>query len=213
MGVLTLSLLLVSASPTEHEWRRYQEVCEKLHLDALLKVPERERDHLAVRLSLAPAKAPTTRVTLTIVAAAGPIVVAPGPDGLTDFPVRAALWAENPMVLTSVPDGVKTAITLTLLPVLAPALRLSYADAMLAVTQANRLIVAQAGFFAFAAPRMKGLELHFPAELGATVEGLPGGPRKADAKGVVRVTFEEPLVQQDPALVLSTPPSSFDFFD
>jgi hypothetical protein len=207
-----VALLVVSAAG-DHEWHRYKDVCEKLKLDALLTVPERERDRVTVRLRLAPAQAPKGPVTLTIVAAAGRLVVAPNADGFTDFPVRRDLMTENPMVLTSVPSGVKTQVMLSLVPVLPTGLTLSYADAMQSVTQANRLIRAQAGFFAFAAPRMKGLELRFNAGVAATVDGLPSGQVKADARGVVRLPFDEALLAKDVRLSLSAAPTAVDFVD
>jgi hypothetical protein len=155
-------------------------------------------------------------VTLTIVAATGRIVVVPGADGLTDFPVRLDLLAENPVVLTSVPEPVKTRVSLELGPRLPPGRSFGYAELMRSVDQANRAIKSAAGFFSFAAPRMKGVALQFPAsDPPATARLGDAGGRvlSADAAGRIELTLDAPLLERDPAVALSTRPQSASFLE
>jgi hypothetical protein len=212
-------LLLAAATPAgaaDREWHRYRAICEKLSLDEFTALPELARDRLQIRIKLAPSDGPRVPVTLTIVAAKGRLVIPPGLDGLTDFPVRQDLLAENPMVLTSLPEGIKTSVSLELTPRLPPGLSFAYADLMRSVEQANRVIKSKAGFFSFAAPRMRGVLLQFP-------EGAPpatahlGGAAEAkitsDGTGALRLPLDETLLSLNPQVVLSSHPATASFFE
>jgi hypothetical protein len=213
-AVALLLLAVGSASAADREWHRYREIYEKLSLGEFSALEEGQRDRVAVRFRLSPAEGPKAPVTLTIAADAGRIVVAPGPDGLTDFPARGDLLEENPRVLTSVPEGVKTSVQLELAPRLPTGLSFGYADLMRSVEQANRLIRAKAGFFAFAAPRMKGVVLQFPVGAPATarLEGRPE-PLATDEQGRLRLPLDDALLARDAQVTLSSRPTSADFLD
>jgi hypothetical protein len=214
-------LILVGAAPAgagEREWHRYRTICEKLSLDKFAALPEAERDRLDIRIKLSPAEGPQVPVTLTIVAAAGRIVVVPGADGLSEFPVRAALLAENPVVLTSVPEPVKTRVSLELGPRLPAAQEptFAYADLMRSVEQANRAIKSAAGFFSFAAPKMKGVVLHFSpgdAPVTARLGGADGRLLKADPAGRLELPMDDNLLAGNPVVVLSARPISASFIE
>jgi hypothetical protein len=155
-------------------------------------------------------------VTLTITASAGRIVVAPGPDGLSEFPVRPDLLAENPVVLTSVPEPIKTRVSLDLGPRLPTERSFGYADLMRSVEQANRAIKSAAGFFSFAAPRMKGIVLQFPVgdpPATARLGDAAGRVLNADAAGRIELPLDEQLRDRNPAVVLSTRPQSASFLE
>jgi hypothetical protein len=220
IGTLLLTLLaLVAATPagaTEREWHRYKAICEKLSLDKFAALPEDQRDRLDVRIRLTPSQGPQVPVTLTIVAAAGRLVVVPGADGLSDFPVRADLLAENPVVLTSVPEPIKTKVSLELGPRLPPERSFAYAELMRSVEQANRAIKSAAGLFNFAAPRMKGVVLQFHAgdtPATATLGGPGGGLLSADAAGRIEIPLEEKRLASNPGVVLSARPASASFIE
>jgi hypothetical protein len=203
-----------SAGAAEREWHRYRAICEKLSLDKFAALPENQRDRLDIRIRLAPAEGPQVPVTLTIVAAAGRIVVPPGADGLSEFPVRPDLLAENPMVLTSVPEPVKTRVSLALAPRLPQERSFTYADLMRGVEQANRAIKSAAGLFSFAAPRMKGLVLQFnsgEARATAKVGDPDGRVLAADAAGRIEVPFDAKLLASNPVVVLSARPTAASF--
>jgi len=214
--LLTL-LVLVAASPAgaaDREWHRYKSICEKLSLDTFAELPESQRDRLDIRIRLTPAEGPQVPVTLTIVAAAGRIVVRPAADGLSEFPVRPDLMAEDPIVLTSVPEPVKTKVSLELAPRLPPDNSFSYADLMRSVEQANRAIKSAAGLFSFAAPRMKGVVLHFPAgdtPATAKVGDTNGRMLSADAAGQINIPFDAEMMASNPLVVLSARPTSANF--
>src|SRR4051812_37916154 len=103
IALMLAAVLSASSAPAgQREWHRYRAICETLHLDKFAALPEPERDRLDVRLKLTPEEGPKNPVTLTILAAAGPIVLERTSDGYHEFPVRQDLLAENPVVLTSV---------------------------------------------------------------------------------------------------------------
>jgi hypothetical protein len=213
---LLLAVTATQASATEREWHRYKAICEKLSLDKFAALPESQRDRLDIRIKLSPAEGPQVPVTLTIVAAAGRIVVVPGADGLSELPVRADLLAENPVVLTSVPEPVKTRVSLELGPRLPPERSFSYAELMRSVEQANRAIKSAAGVFSFAAPRMKGLVLQFPAgdpPATARLGGPEGRVLSADAAGRLQLPLDDKLLASNPGVVLSARPGSASFIE
>ncbi len=210
IALMLAVLLSASSAPSgQREWQRYRVSCEKLHLDKLAALPERERDRIDVRLKLAPDEGPKTPVTLTIAAAGGPIVPGSTSDGYTEFPVCQDLLNENPVVLTSVPEGIKTAVTIDLIPRLPSGLSFPYADLFRAVEQANRFIRGQAGLLGFAAPRMKGIVLHFADRVAQTVRLSGNGVEQShatDGHGDVTLLVEDSLLAQNPTVTLSTLP-------
>ncbi len=207
--MLAVVLSATSGASGQREWQRYQVICERLHLDKFAALPERERDRLDVRLKLAPDEGPKNPVTLTVLAAAGPMVLGRASDGYNEFPVSQDLLAENPVVLTSVPEGTKTAVTMDLIPRLPSGLSFPYADLFRAVEQANRFIRGQAGVLGFAAPRMKGIVLHFAERDAQTVRLSGSGVNESystDGRGDLTLLFEGSLLAKNPMVTLSTLP-------
>jgi hypothetical protein len=120
------------------------------------------------------------------------------------------------VVLTSVPEPVKTRVSLELGPRLPTERSFGYADLMRSVEQANRAIKSAAGFFSFAAPKMKGVVLQFPAggppatvRLGDT----DGRVLSADASGRIELPLDPQLLARNPAVLLSTLPQSANFLE
>jgi hypothetical protein len=189
-------------------WAPYQKLLENLHLANFIALPESERSRITPLLRLTPAKGPPRAITLVIRAKGGDIPLEPLRDGTILLPLRAALLAENPAVLTSLPEGVKAKVALDLRPSLPEGTAFDYADLFEAVTQANRYIRAEAGFFKFMAPSMKGLVLHFAEqqtmEVGETV-------LRSEADGTLKLLLDDGLLKSNPQVRLATRPSSVDF--
>jgi hypothetical protein len=219
--VLLVTLLSVAGPPAtaraaDRLWHRYGAICEKLHLDALHRTPLAERDRLEVLLRLAPGSGapPGTRPpTLTIDAKGGPIRLEPGPEGVIDFPVTDALLAEDPPVLTTAPEGQKTGVSFELRPVRPAGTSFPLAELMASVSQANKLIKAQAGFLSFAIPTMKAVRLVYPAGAPQTARlTAPGVERTidTDAQGNLRIPRDEALEAAGARVELSSPPLRFE---
>jgi hypothetical protein len=214
--LLSLAGPPATARAADRLWHRYGAICEKLHLDTFHRTPPAERDRLEVLLKLGPhSSAPpgTPPPTLTIDAQGGPIRLEPGPDGVIDFPVTDALLAEDPPVLTTAPEGQKTSFSLELRPVRPAGTSFPLADLMASVSQANKLIKAQAGFLGFAAPTMKAVRLVYPAGAPWTARfTAPGVERTitADAQGRLRIPRDEALEAAGARVELSAPPLRFE---
>ena len=215
-ALLSLAALPASARAADRVWHRYRAVCEKLYLDKIHRTPLAERDRLEVLLRLGPdsgAPPGTPPPTLTIDAKGGPIRVAPGPEGFVAFPVTDALLAEDPVVLTSMPEGQKTSVSLEIRPVRPASTSFPLAELMASVPQANKLIKAQAGFFSFAVPTLKAVLLVYPPGAPQTARlTAPGVERTiaSDAKGHLRLPRDVPLEAAGARVELSAPPLRFE---
>jgi len=76
--------------------------------------------------------------------------------------------------------------------------------------QANRFIKAEAGFFSFAAPKVKGLVLHFAAPESVLVGE---SPFNSEHDGSLKLPFDDGLLKSNPLVQLSARPTSVDFIE
>jgi hypothetical protein len=191
-------------------WSPYQKLLDNLHLAGFVALPEAERSRITPLLRLSPSDGPPRAITLVIRAKAGDIPIEPLSDGTMLLPLRASLLAENPAVLTSLPEGVKTKVKLDLRPSLPEGTTFAYVDFFAAVAQANRYLEAEAGFFKFMAPRMKGLVLHFAGQQTVQV-----GERalQSEPDGSLKLLVDEVLLKTNPQVSLTARPSTVDFAD
>jgi Protein of unknown function (DUF2987) len=192
-------------------WAPYHTLLENLHLARFVELPESERSRITPLVRLAPAGGPPRAITLVIRAKGGDIALEAERDGAVMLPLRQALLAEDPPVLTSLPEGMKTNITLDLRPSLPNGLTFTYADLFAAVGQANRYIRGEAGFFKFMAPKMKGLVLHFKG--GLRWVQVDDKILRSDNEGSIKLQLDEDLLKKDPQVTLEERPLSVDFFD
>jgi hypothetical protein len=202
---VSLALLLAI---TLRLWAPYQELCDKLHLARFIALPEADHSRIVPLLRLTPASGPPRVITLVIRAKAGDIPLEPLRDGTMALPLRKALFDENPPVLTSLPAGVKTKVTLDLRPLLPEGTAFAYADLFQAVTQANRYAEAEAGFFKFMAPRMKGLVLRFEGPQTVQVGEVT---LRAGEDGTLKLLVDDELMKSNPGVTLGAVPSGADF--
>jgi hypothetical protein len=204
---VSLALLL---SVALRLWAQYDDLCDKLHLARFIALPQAEHSRIVPLLRLTAASGPPRVITLVIRAKAGDIPLEPLRDGTLALPLRKALFDENPPVLTSLPAGLKTKVTLDLRPLLPEGTSFAYADLFLAVTQANRYAEAEAGFFKFMVPRMKGLVLRFAGA--QTVQVQVGDETlRAGEDGTLRLLVDDELMKSNPAVTLGAVPSGADF--
>jgi hypothetical protein len=191
-------------------WSPYQKLLDNLHLATFVKLPEAERSRITPLLRLTPAEGPPRAITLVIRAKGGDIPIEAQRDGALVLPLRSALFDENPPVMTSLPDGIKTKVTLDLRPSLPEGVSFAYADFFMAVDQANRYIRGEAGFLKFMAPKMKGFVLHFKeartVQVGETM-------LTSDEQGRLKIMLDEDLLKSNPQVTLEERPQSVDFAD
>ncbi len=150
-------------------------------------------------------------ITLVIESKAkGPIPLALTADGaIKDFPRDEALRREDPPVVTNQPKGSMSLTVSVLVPVpeqnTFPFAR--FADG---VTEANRMIKAQAGMLAFVAPEVKSVEIQFPKQTPAatvTIAAKAGGKViTADTNGVAKVPVTAALSAENPSVTVSVKP-------
>lgn len=211
------TLLCLAAAPgpgraADREWHPYRDVCEKLHLDALHRAPLAERDRVEARIRLqqetgAPADLPPP--IITIASKAGAIRLEPDAEGLVTIPLTDALFEENPPVLTTVPAGRKTRISLELRPVVPAGLSFPLATLLAAPAQATRLLKAEAGLLSFTIPTLRAVVLHYPPDAPQTARlTAPGVDRTltSDAKGRLRLERDEALERAGAVVTLSARP-------
>jgi hypothetical protein len=192
-------------------WAPYQTMLHDLHLAKFVELPEAERNRITPLVRVTAEGGPPRAVTLVVRAKGGDSPIEAERDGAMVLPLHKSLLAENPPVLTSLPDGVKTKVTLDLRPSLPDGLSFSYADFFGAVGQANRYIRGEAGFFKFMAPKMKGLVLHFKGyQRWVQVDEKI---YRSDNEGIIRLEFDDDLLKKNPQVTLELRPVSVDFFD
>ena len=192
-------------------WAPYQTLLDNLHLAKFVALAAADRSRITPLVRLTPAEGPPRAITLVIRTKGGDIPIEAEPDGAIVLPLRAALVTENPPVLTSLPEGIKTKVTLDLRPSLPDGLAFSYADFFEAVDQANHYIRGEAGFFKFMAPKMKGFVLHFKGyQRWVQVDEKIF---RSNSEGIIKLEVDSDLLKRNPQVTLEVRPVSVDFFD
>jgi hypothetical protein len=147
-------------------------------------------------------------IRLVIRAKSGDLPVAVAEDGTVAFPVRDDLLAENPSVVTNVPEG-KLQMSFRIAVEAAPSMRFPYrlADDMRA--EAKAAIARQGMLARMMMPNFEELVLEFPpgAAARATV-GLASGKVElaADAEGHITVPDRRDWRRENPEIELSVLP-------
>jgi hypothetical protein len=160
------------------------------------------------RLSSEDPEVPLAAVTLVIRAQAGDIRVPIAPDGVTDFPVRDDLLAENPRVMTNVAAG-KLSFSVSVNVSVPPVQRFKYALLTEMQDEADAMIAKQGLMARMMLPDFEGLAIGFGKGVAATatVEAADGPVVFAtDAEGVARIPYKRAWRKQDPAVQLSRMP-------
>jgi hypothetical protein len=162
----------------------------------------------SARMTSADDSIATREIRLVVRARSGDIVVPVAEDGSVAFPVRADLLAENPPVLTNVPEG-KLTMSFRLVVEAPPVTRFRYrlADDMRAEAKAA---VARQGMMArMMMPDFEELVLEFPpGTVARAVVGLASGKVElaADAEGRITLPDRRDWRRENPEIELSALP-------
>ncbi len=209
-------LAALPASLLARELTDYNNLLEITRLDKIYALPAQERDLVVVQGSLQPhnKSIKPQDVVLTVLAGEEKIRIPVRADGSFDLVPEARLVKSNPMVMTSMPAGEKSAFSFTARPVLVEGLRFNYANVMASVKQMNSLMKANSGMMSFFMPKFIGIEFQFGKPAQQTVQILAkSGVKKlaVDAKGAVQLQVDEALLAENPVVVLSERPQNMDF--
>ncbi len=144
-----------------------------------------------------------TAIRITIDRATGPIVIRPAADGTIDFPLDAALLAENPPVHSNQPRG-SLVLSVTLAVATPPAQSLPPSFFTAALDEADRLLAA-----ANNAARFVGVELRFAADAQATatLRGPAERTLYADRTGRIVLMRDRDLGSDTTSIELSATPT------
>ena len=211
--VLTIALALQATIVTvvcaaDREWLHYNELLAHTYLGKFYAVPADQRDRVRMRGLLKPnnkAIKPAD-VVLTIVAKDGAEVIHVDADGNFDLPNNPQWVKQNPMILTNLPAGEKSAIGFNAFAVLPVENHVSYSVLMSSVTQANQLVNALAGMLSVFAPKFDGIEVQFSKPAQQNIQLLTkAGPQllNVTSKGVIRLKLDSELMREDPQVVFS----------
>ncbi len=209
-------LIALPACALERELTDYNNLLQITHLDKIYAMPAQERDLVQVQGSLQPhnKSIKPQDVVLTVVAGEEKIRIPVRADGSFDLVPDPRLVKSNPMVLTSMPAGEKSAFSFIARPLLGEGLRFNYANVMASVKQMNSLMKANSGLMSFFMPKFIGIEFQFgkPAQQYVQILAKNGAKKIAvDAKGAVQLQIDESLIAENPAIVLSERPQNMDF--
>ncbi len=147
-------------------------------------------------------------VFFTIEAKAGAIKVSPAADGTLAFPFSDALCAENPNIEINQPKGT-VGLEIFIDPSVPPARTVDYKLLEALRAEWDEAIRRQSFLYRTLAPSSKAYMILFEPGRAATAEvRLPQGPRKltANAKGEIRIPFDEAWKAANPTIELSEVP-------
>jgi hypothetical protein len=147
-----------------------------------------------------------TAIRVRILARAGAINVAVGPQGTVDFPMTQALLAENPFVESNQPKG-SLSVSATMELKLDGRLRLEYADVFAAATQAQAALKALGP--QMATRTVRSVEFEFPAAANARAELIDAKAEDvliADDNGLLSVRIDQALLKRKAYLTFSHAP-------
>jgi hypothetical protein len=216
--VLLFTLLAafhVCASAEEREWIPYKKFVESFYLDKFYSADPHARDHLRLLIKLQPVDKAVKPgdIVLTVVHAGVRERMPIDAEGFMDIEPNPAWLKEDAMIYTSLPKGSKVQVDATFAARTPDKLELSYTDLMTSVPQWNALIKDKAGMLRFMLPTFNAVDLHFAKPAGQTVRVVDKTGAKtytADAKGEIKLKFDNALMQGNPQVILSERPSLMD---
>jgi hypothetical protein len=200
---LVLSLALAA---TFAEARPYKDLCNDL--EPLRKLAGLKYVKPQVKVDPKAPGAKPQDVVFTIEAKSGPIRLSPGPDGLIELPLTDKLCTENPDFTTNQPKGT-VSLGISIDPAIPPLRTLDYRLLESLRHEWDDAIARQNLIYRAMAPSSKAYQVLFePGKGGSAEVRLPSGVRKlaADAKGELRIPFEESWIAANPTIELSEVP-------
>lgn len=157
-------------------------VTEYTHLAAVQRIVSKDPAVLA------------NSIRIEILSKSGTISVDIGADGVTAFPLREDLLAENPMVRSNQPKG-SLSVSVSFEIRLSAGNQMSYADLYAGMAEANQALTAVDP--SMAGHRVSGLEFSFPPDSGGHIEVIDARREQrldAGAEGFVRLRNDDALL-------------------
>jgi hypothetical protein len=147
-------------------------------------------------------------VVFTLEAKSGPIRLSPGADGVIELPLTDKLCAESPDFVTNQPKGTVN-LGISIDAAIPPVRTLDYRLLESLRHEWDEAIARQSFIYRAMAPSPKAYQILFEPGKGGSAEiRLPAGARKlaADAKGELRIPFEDSWSAANPTIELSELP-------
>lgn len=210
LALLSLLSALTIALPShaaERDWAKYKSMVEGLRLDKFYSVPAAERDKIKLYISVKPANQaikPQDVVLIVVNGTERQTLPALTSEYRLDFGAPNPRWMnDTTRIVTTLPDGEKSAIGYEGLVVLPDGVQWPYATIMGSVAQMNNGINKMAGAMRMFAPSVDVVVFKFakPATLkiGSTV-------LNTNARNMIILKPEAAKLKENPLMVASERP-------
>lgn len=211
--LLPLLLLPLCAHADEREWVPYKKLIEDLRIDKFYALPAAERNKLRLFITVKPDNKnyKPSDVILTAVKGKERLPLpALSPDYRMALVPNSAWLSDDTQIMTSLPKGEKSKVSLTATTALPDGLQWNYAAVMGSVAQMNQAIKKMAGALSMFAPTIKSVVFKFgkPAQL--TVGNKVW---TTDAQHQIALKPDATLLKDNPAMLASERPVEAELSD
>eukprot|EP01133_Synstelium_polycarpum_P023034 gene23034-27615_t len=211
--LLPLLLLPLCAHAGEREWVPYKKLIEDLRIDKFYALPAAERDKLRLFITIKPDNKSYKPSDVILTAVKGnerlPLP-ALSPDYRMALVPNPAWLSDDTQIMTSLPKGEKSKVSLTATTALPDGLQWNYVAVMGSVAQMNLAIKKMAGALSMFAPTVKSVVFKFgkPAQL--TVGNKVWA---TDAQHQIALKPDATLLKDNPAMLASERPVEAELSD
>lgn len=211
--LLPLLLLPLCAHAGEREWVPYKKLIEDLRIDKFYALPAAERDKLRLFITIKPDNKSYKPSDVILTAVKGnerlPLP-ALSPDYRMALVPNPAWLSDDTQIMTSLPKGEKSKVSLTATTALPDGLQWNYVAVMGSVAQMNLAIKKMAGALSMFAPTVKSVVFKFgkPAQL--TVGNKVW---TTDAQHQIALKPDATLLKDNPAMLASERPVEAELSD
>lgn len=211
--LLPLLLLPLCAHADEREWVPYKKLIEDLRIDKFYALPAAERDKLRLFITVKPDNKSYKPSDVILTAVKGKErlpLPALSPDYRMALVPNSAWLSDDTQIMTSLPKGEKSKVSLTATTALPDGLQWNYAAVMGSVAQMNQAIKKMAGALSMFAPTIKSVVFKFgkPAQL--TVGNKVW---TTDAQHQIALKPDATLLKDNPAMLASERPVEAELSD
>lgn len=210
--ILLLPLLYLGSAAAlaeEREWASYAKLIDSFKLDKFYAAPLSERDKVNLYLTVTPKNKAIkpSELALTVVHAAGRQALPITPNGRLYIVPNRGWIKEDAKIWTNMPKSEKVSVGFGMEALLPEGLQWQYARLMGSVGQGNDLIRSQAGMYSLFMPTLKSVSLKFARPAQVRIQCKRGVKLySSDADGYVRLTPDQALLQENPAMLVSERP-------
>ena len=208
-----LLLLPLCAHAGEREWVPYKKLIEDLRIDKFYALPAAERDKLRLFITVKPDNKSYKPSDVILTAVKGKErlpLPALSPDYRMALVPNPAWLSDDTQIMTSLPKGEKSKVSLMATTALPDGLQWNYAAVMGSVAQMNQAIKKMAGALSMFAPTIKSVVFKFgkPAQL--TVGNKIW---TTDAQHQIALKPDATLLKDNPAMLASERPVEAELSD